>query len=103
MPSRICHGCGAAVAYEDPVPRDAECDGCGRDLRCCRNCRHWDGALNNQCRETEADPVVDKWRRNFCEFFAWSPAPYAPDAGEKRAAEARAKLDALFRKPSPGD
>jgi hypothetical protein len=86
----------------DPVPRDRTCEACGRDLRCCRNCRHWDERASGECRETEADLVTDKWRRNFCEFFAWSPAPFVPDASASRAAEARAKLDALFGgKPAP--
>ena len=96
MPERVCHGCGAPMRRDDPIPRDGTCDGCGRDLRCCRNCRHWDERASDECRETEADLVTDRWRRNFCEFFAWSPAPYVADASAGRAAAARAKLDALF-------
>jgi hypothetical protein len=102
MSDRVCHGCGAPVAAGDPVPRAATCEGCGRDLRCCRNCRHWDERASGECRETEADLVSDKWRRNFCEFFAWTPEPFAADASAGRAAEARARLDALFGgKPVP--
>lgn len=99
MPERVCHGCGAAMRREDPIPRDGTCDGCGRDLRCCRNCRDWDERSSSECRETGADLVADKWRRNFCEFFTWSPAPFVADSRPGRAAEARAKLDALFGGP----
>jgi hypothetical protein len=102
MANRVCHGCGAAMLRSDPVPRDAACEGCGHDLRCCRNCRHWDERASGECRETEADLVSDKWRRNFCEFFDWSPAPFQADASAARAAEARAKLDALFGGPPTG-
>ncbi len=102
MPDRVCHACGAPVTIEPFVARDAECTRCGADLRACRNCRHWNERLHNQCAETEAEPVADRLRRNFCEFFAYSLAPFAsPGAARDRAAEARAKLDALFRKDPP--
>jgi hypothetical protein len=92
-----CQSCGEPVPYDEPVPRDASCENCDTDLRACVQCRHYDTSRNNQCTETEADPVVDKKRRNFCEFFYFSREKGVPRAGEgKRAAEARAKLDALF-------
>ncbi len=95
MPSLQCQNCGAPVTIDEPIPRDAECASCGRDLRCCRNCRHYDTSRNNSCRETEAELVEDKARRNFCEFFYFSRAPFAGPAG-KSPADARAKLEALF-------
>ena len=98
MPELSCQSCGARVTYDEPVPRDSQCEACGTDLRCCRNCRHWDARYNNECTETQADPVQDKTRRNFCEFFYFSRAAFAgkPGGTRDRAAEARAKLDALF-------
>jgi hypothetical protein len=92
----VCQHCGASIALSEPVPRDAECSGCGRDLRACIQCRHYDPALNNSCRETEAEPVMEKARRSFCEFFSFAPGqrPQAGDSG--RQAQARAKLEALF-------
>uniref|UniRef100_A0A832I363 Uncharacterized protein n=1 Tax=Eiseniibacteriota bacterium TaxID=2212470 RepID=A0A832I363_UNCEI len=97
-----CHHCRAPITLSAPLPRDAECAACGRDLRCCLNCRHYDPRMNNACRETEAEPVVEKDRRNFCEFFEFSREPFraggAPDA---RAAEALRKLEGLFGGPAP--
>ena len=49
----VCQHCGASIALSEPVPRDAECSGCGRDLRACIQCRHYDPTRNNACRETE--------------------------------------------------
>jgi hypothetical protein len=98
MPERACHACGAAGVPDDPVPREATCGRCGADLRCCRNCRHWDVRYNNECTETMADPVPDKARRNFCEYFYYSSAPFAGAPTKNRAAEARAKLEAMFKK-----
>jgi hypothetical protein len=102
MPDLQCHQCGAAVRIDEPLARDAECDSCGADLRCCLNCRHYDTALNNSCRETQADPVVEKNRRNFCEFFSFSREPFVK-GGSTREAEARSRLAGLFggKAPSP--
>lgn len=97
MPDLQCQSCGAPVTIGEPIPRDGECESCRRDLRCCRNCRHWDPRYNNECTETMADPVEDRTRRNFCEYFYFNRAPYAAAAGGKgREAEARAKLAGLF-------
>lgn len=93
----VCRHCGAPVTLSEPIPRDAECAGCGRDLRACVQCRHYDPAYNNSCRETEAEPVAEKERRNFCEFFSFALGPL-PKTGDSagRQQEARAKLEALF-------
>jgi len=91
-----CRHCGTQVALSEPIPRDAECPGCGRDLRACVQCRHYDTSYNNSCRETMADPVVEKERRNFCEYFSFSTAPFQAGAGSPRQADARAKLEGLF-------
>ena len=97
MPELQCHFCGAPVTIGEPIPRDGECGSCGHDLRCCRNCRHWDPRYNNECTETMADPVEDKTRRNFCEYFYFNRAPFAAATGGKaRESEARAKLAGLF-------
>ena len=103
MAQLVCQSCGTVVPWSEPIPRDSSCEKCGTDLRCCRNCRHWDSRYSNQCTETQADPVQDKTRRNFCEFFYFSRAAFTgtPGAGKDRAAEARAKLEALFKNRAP--
>lgn len=122
-----CQHCGAAVTLAEPIPRESSCESCRRDYHACRQCRHYDPTRNNSCRETEAELVEDKGRRNFCEFFAFNPAPFTPgsrDAGREaqarakleglfkggdkdatpdRSQDARARLDALFRKPAPDE
>jgi hypothetical protein len=94
----LCRTCGTRVTYEEPIPRDSVCEQCGTDLRCCRNCRHWDAHYNNECTEPQADPVPDKTRRNFCEYFYFSRESFTGvvGGGKDRAAEARAKLEAMF-------
>jgi hypothetical protein len=99
-----CQTCGKAVPYEEPIPRDSDCEGCHRDLRCCMNCRHHDASRNNSCRETEAELVEDKTRRNFCEFFSFNRRSFVAGTGENpRKTEARARLESLFGGPlQPG-
>jgi hypothetical protein len=75
---RSCQLCGAAMTLGDPIGREATCESCQRDLRCCRQCRHYDTAYHNSCRETEADIVEDKERRNFCEYFSFSENAFRP-------------------------
>ena len=58
MATLVCHSCGTPITYGEPVPRDAECEKCRADLRTCRNCRHWNPRLNNECNETEADSIA---------------------------------------------
>lgn len=97
MAQLLCRSCGTAVPFDEPIPRDAECPSCRQDVRCCLNCRHYDPRLNNSCRETEADPVPEKHRRNFCEFFSFNREPLGPkSAGASREADARKKLEQLF-------
>jgi hypothetical protein len=113
----------------EPIPRDAECPSCRADVRCCKNCRHYDPGRNNACRETEAEPVESKDRRNFCEYFVIGAQAFPggkPDAARQQdarrkldalfgqgtdapstpstsAASARAKLEGLFKRPPPED
>lgn len=106
MSSFVCHLCGNTLDVHEPIPRDAECPQCRNDVRCCRNCRHYDERYNNACTETQADPVPEKTRRNFCEFFYFSREPFTGTAaGTKREGDARKKLDSLFggkATPAPG-
>ena len=97
-----CHFCGAAMTLGEPIGREATCESCGRDLRCCLQCRHYDTHYNNDCTETMADPVVDKDRRNFCEYFYFNRAPFTGGgSGVDRKADARSKLEGLFKPSTP--
>src|SRR5438477_12386535 len=107
MSHAVCRSCGTPIPFDEPIPRDGECASCGQDLRCCTNCRHYDTHFNNSCRETMADSVEDKTRRNFCEYFEFNPEPFRAAKPDTRVHDARAKLDALFggkpSSPSSGD
>ncbi len=51
--------------------------------------------LNNQCAEPQADPVLDKERANFCDFFRPRANAFVADEAEG-ASDAKTTLDALF-------
>jgi len=96
-----CFHCGRAIEIkrQERVGFRDRCEGCDRPLHACFNCTFYDPAYNNQCRETQAERVVEKDRANFCEYFA----PGNKGGAQKidAASDARAKLDAMFRKKSP--
>jgi hypothetical protein len=83
------------------------CPSCDWALHVCFNCEFFAPEYHNQCRETQASPVRDKARFNFCEYFHPAISKLAvnrPGGGEaarpspSSTSAARAQLDALFRK-----
>ncbi len=96
---RRCHGCGAQIESSEKILRTDECLRCGRDLRCCRNCRHYHRSAHNQCLEPVAEWVADKEKANFCDYFSFAetgPGESRPSGGSPEAA-AREKWEKLFR------
>jgi hypothetical protein len=102
-----CWKCGHRVETIERVGFHAHCPQCERPLHVCRNCSLYDPAYNNQCRETMAERVVDKERSNFCEYFApaaglaGAAASMPAQARPSPERDARAQLDALFKKKKP--
>ncbi len=87
-----CHGCGRSTEFDSVVGRSAECEGCGADLRVCKNCAFYDGAAYNECSEPSAERVLDKEKGNFCDFFR------SAGGGGRGTSEggAQSELDKLF-------
>ena len=90
-----CSFCGAKISIEDKVSRNDSCPYCGRDLRCCKQCKFYDPHAYNECREVSAERIVDKERANFCEYFAMDGFYQGK---VNRAQEAKNALEALFKK-----
>lgn len=95
-----CPSCGAEHTFEGGLAFREECERCAADLHVCLTCRFHDRYVENECRETEADYVSQKDRRNLCEYYK----PKAPAGAEvDEAAAAKAKLNALFGGPPPAE
>ena len=61
-------------------------------MKVCLNCRFYDPAAQWECRESIAEPVRDKGRANFCDFFALRPG--GPGAGPGASSDPNAKSEA---------
>jgi len=93
-----CHFCGASIEEDTPIYRSSLCPNCGKELRICLNCRFYSPGSHWDCRETIQEPVFDKERANFCEYFK-------PALGEKPSMEGskgkesygRDKFNSLFK------
>jgi hypothetical protein len=94
---RSCHVCGKGLEGSDRVGRSEICSHCRADLHCCLNCRFYDEQAQNQCRESSAEWVSDREKTNFCDYFSFRDSAEA-GRREKEQQEARAKLEALFKK-----
>lgn len=92
-----CHACVWAHDFDGPVPRRAECESCGADLRCCRNCGFFDKTTYNECSEPSAERVLDKKRSNFCDYFAGAAAVAGKTGVGDGDGDAKTELDKLFK------
>jgi len=88
-----CYFCGHES--DGKVFRNTLCLNCGKELKICLNCQFYDTAAADQCREPQAERVVDKDRSNFCDFF--SPSGLGPNrSAAMKKDEAKKKLEDLF-------
>ena len=90
-----CALCGKSFDFEGKVSRKETCPSCGGDLKCCKQCRFYEPNAYNECREVNAERVVDKERANFCEYYV------SKDPSQKnmnRTKGARKALEDLFTK-----
>ncbi len=90
-----CAFCGRKVSLEGKVSKNDTCPHCGKDLRCCKQCKFYDPHSYNDCREVLAERIVDKERSNFCDYFV----PRGSRGSKiNRKQEAKRALEALFKK-----
>ncbi len=92
-----CVFCKKETEIEGKIGRRDTCPNCGRDLRCCKQCKFYDQGAYNECREVSAERIVDKERANFCDYFV---VRGSKEKGGRfhRTTEARKALEALFKK-----
>ncbi len=95
-----CFSCGNEFPDNQPFHRAEQCPHCRADVRVCLNCTFYDPAAQWECREHISEPVRDKERGNFCDFFrprSGGPGEAGTTArGHNEADEARSKFNKLF-------
>ena len=93
-----CWSCGSDLErLPRPLSRRATCPACQAELHVCRMCRHYDTGKAKQCREPMAEPVMDKTRANFCEWFQAGRSHASPNTGSGKSSHDA--LNALFSDP----
>ena len=93
----MCHNCSTQLETDETPGRTETCPNCDADLHCCLNCRFYDPSIYNECRESQAERVLDKDRSNFCDYFSFRQEE-APQPKAKKSQEKVNPLDALFKK-----
>lgn len=97
-----CRKCQKIFADDGLPPKISfreECSGCGQDLHSCWQCQFYDPSAYNECRENQAERVLDKDRANRCEFFVAASLSGQTKSTDKPVAEnsARKALEDLFK------
>jgi len=95
--TRHCHKCGEPWTLKGEPGRGETCLKCGADLRVCLNCVHYDPHVAHQCREPQAEPVLEKHVATFCEYFEFARRNWVPkNATAPREDAAREQLKKLL-------
>jgi hypothetical protein len=91
-----CHKCLKDLEIKTPVGRKDICPSCGSDLRCCLHCGFHAPGTYNECKEPQAERVVEKERSNFCDYFVFRDAA-SGHPGKYAGDSAKATLASLFK------
>jgi hypothetical protein len=93
-----CHACSKGMDIRiRPVGRRDVCAFCGSDLHCCLNCRFYQIGSYNDCREPQAERVIDKDRNNFCDYFSFRDVVSSGKDEKNAGSAAKGKLESLFK------
>ena len=91
---KVCYFCGKRLDDRLVVYRNSECPYCGKDLKICYNCKFYREGAHWDCLETIKEPVREKDRANFCEYFVFKET--SEDNTTKKEVEAKDKFKKLF-------
>lgn len=94
----MCYSCGTPLKYGEKPGFNDVCPTCGADMHVCRMCRFFAPGVHWDCRETVDEQVLDKVKRNHCEFFMVddSFASRGLTGGPGKNADAKRRFNALF-------
>ncbi len=92
-----CPHCQKPLSLDPKISFREYCPFCMRDLHCCLACHFHDRGLSNECQETQAEPVLDKEKANYCEYFQFAKKNVSGQAIDQ-ALKAKEKLAELFKR-----
>lgn len=66
-----CYACHGALELQvnSKILKSEECPKCFASLHCCKMCQFYDPKVYNECRETNAERIVEKEKANYCDYF----------------------------------
>lgn len=91
-----CFSCQTELTFVGTVGFREECSKCKSDVRVCKNCEHYDSKIYNECKESQADRILEKNRSNRCDYFR--PRTGAGSSAAKTTVDLKAAAEALFKK-----
>jgi hypothetical protein len=96
----MCQYCGVPMERDRKPGFNEVCAECGRDLHVCLNCRFHRKGARWDCAETVDAAVLEKERRNHCDWYSVNPDLYIAGEGRRtdreKADSAKRGFDALF-------
>ncbi len=96
-PTLYCYHCKKNIPVFGGVikiTRTEECPYCSRALHCCKMCKFFDARVYNECKESNADRIVDKEKANFCDYFTLNNGKFDDSSLDSLKSAA----DSLFKK-----
>jgi hypothetical protein len=95
-----CYACAAILAadfdFQQPCPK------CGVELRCCKQCQHFESSARFQCVKPIAERVAYKEKRTDCSLFV-ARITVARDSApaQQSTPKPASRLDAALAAPRP--
>lgn len=86
----------------DFVGRSTECEFCHADLHSCKGCKFYAPGNHFDCKENISEPVADKEKANFCDFFMIN-TDVSADTNADKASKAKDQFAALFGEQASKD
>ncbi|MBN1524751.1 MAG: hypothetical protein JW904_09720 [Spirochaetales bacterium] len=68
----ICAHCKKELPPELQIVKSSSCPFCRADLKTCTNCVFYKPGSHWDCAETISEPVREKDKSNFCDFFRYN-------------------------------
>ena len=90
----MCYFCGEKIISS--VYRNSTCPNCGKELKICFNCEFYSPGSQWDCRESISEPVREKDRANFCDFFSLNSERKGEVEDMSKKEKARSQFKNLF-------
>ena len=95
-PVTTCYACHKNIDIDpnSKIKRSEECPYCYASLKCCRMCQFYAPGQYNECRESNAERLLEKEKANFCDYFVLYSCNIDP---EEVVQEQWSNANALFK------